>query len=186
MAPPGLGRTRGAGGARKRSVDRPRAPGAAQQKCPNAPREAAGARAAGARAGSALPRLRESRIRSQALVPRSRLRALCFSSSPPPREISKTYPAADPESLQQGWEARSVRFDVGGRGPARSPGGASKRAAFRPVRASDLARTLRSPGGRAAESHSPLARGTEHKRPARVSRPPLPRARRYCARKGSQ
>lgn len=120
------------------------------------------ARAARARAGSALPRFRESRIRSRALVPRSRLRALCFSSSPPPREISKRYHAAGPGSLSQGWEAQSVRFDVGGRGPARSPRGASKRAAFRPVRASALAprsalpaaaqlsRTHRSPGGRSA------------------------------------
>lgn len=54
------------------------------------------ARAAGTQAGSALPRLQESGIRSRALVPRSRLRALCFSSSPPPREISKTYPGPTP------------------------------------------------------------------------------------------
>lgn len=94
-------------------------------------------------------------------------------------------PGAGPESLQQGWEARSDRFDVRGWGPARPPRGASKRAAFRPVRASDLARTLRAPGGRAAESHSPLAQGMERKRPSRRSRPPPPRDRRYCARKGS-
>lgn len=166
VAPPELRRARGAWGARKRSVARPRASGAAlraaQQKSPNAPREAAAGEGEGARAGSALPRFRESRIRSRALVPRSRLRALCFSSSPPPREISKRYHAAGPGSLSQGWEAQSVRFDVGGRGPARSPRGASKRAAFRPVRASDLAprsallaaaqlsRTHRSPGGRSA------------------------------------
>lgn len=49
------------------------------------------ARAVGTRVGSALPPLQESGIRSRALVPCSRLRALCFSSSPPPREISKTY-----------------------------------------------------------------------------------------------
>lgn len=87
--------------------------------------------------------------------------------------------------MQQGWEARSDRFDVRGWGPARPPRGASKRAAFRPVRASDLARKLCAPGGPAAESHSPLAQGMERKRPSRRSRPPPPRDRRYCARKGS-
>lgn len=97
-------------------------------------------------------------LRSPALVPSPRLRGLYFSSSPPPREITKTSPEPGPESLQQRWKPPSVHFDVGGWGLARRLWGASKGAAFRPVRASNLARTL-SARRCAADSHSPLARG---------------------------
>lgn len=68
-------------------------------------------------------------LRSQALVPRPRLRGLYFSS-PPPREITKTSPGPGPESLQQRWKPLSVHFDVGGWGLARPLWGASKGAAF--------------------------------------------------------
>lgn len=123
-------------------------------------------------------------LRSQALFPRPRLRGLYFSS-PPPREITKTSPGPGPESLQQRWKPPSVHFDVGGWGLARPLWGASKGAAFLPVRASNLARTLSARRLCAADSHSPLARGTERNRPARGSRLPRPRARSYRARKDS-
>lgn len=168
----------------KRSVALPRAPGAtvraAQQKCPNAPREAAAGE--GGLGASSTPGVRDSIPRAGPSLPAQSALLLIFST---PAGNQQDVPGAGPESLQQGWEARSDRFDVRGWGPARPPRGASKRAAFRPVRASDLARTLRAPGGRAAESRTPLAQGTERKRPSRRSRRPPPRARRYCARKGS-
>lgn len=77
-------------------------------------------------------------LRSPALVPRPRLRGLYFSSFPLPRETTKTSPEPGPESLQQRWKPPSVDFDVGGWGLARRLWGASKGAAFRPVRASNL------------------------------------------------
>lgn len=125
-------------------------------------------------------------LRSPALVPRPRLRGLYFSS-PPPREITKTSPEPGPESLQQRWKPPSVHFDVGGWGLARRLWGASKGAAFRPVRASNLeyrSDSQRSPL-RSLFALASRSGGTERNRPALGSRLPRPRVPSYCARKGN-
>lgn len=163
----------------------PRAPGVAvrdaQQKCPSAPAGGCGRRGRrecgrarrgfGSESGGFGSRRSERSPSPLLQSPRGKSPKLARSWSPRVCHNAGSHPGA--------------HFDVGGWGLARRLWGASKGAAFRPVRASNLARKLRA-GRCAADSHSLLARGTtERSRPARGSRLPPPRAWLYCARKGS-
>lgn len=156
----------------------PRAPGVAvrdaQQKCPSAP-----AGGCGRRGRRECGRARRGfGSESGGFGSRRSERSTSPLLQSPPREITKTRPELVPESLPQRWEPPGAHFDVGGWGLARRLWGASKGAAFRPVRASNLARKL-SAGRCAADSHSLLARSLGGRRSAAG-----PRGDRACHRRG--
>lgn len=192
VAPPALRRARGAGdsGAQVecgsahseattgRGSPEPRAPGVAvrdaQQKCPSAPAGGCGRRGRrecgrarrgfGSESGGFGSRRSERSTSPLLQSPRGKSPKLARSWSPRVCHNAGSHPGA--------------HFDVGGWGLAGRLWGASKGAAFRPVRASNLARKLRA-GRCAADSHSLLARSLGGRRSAAG-----PRGDRACHRRG--
>lgn len=135
---------------------------AAQQKCPNGPREAAASEGGGGAGGlgaSSAPGGRDSTPGAGPSLPAQSALLLIFSA---PAGNQQGVAPAGPGSLQAGWEARSVRFDVGGRGPLARLGelqSGPRSARCAPLispglsalsAASQLSRTRRSPRGQSA------------------------------------
>lgn len=184
------------GGARKRSVARPRAPGAALQKRPKAPREAAAGEGDGGADGlgaSSAPGVRDSIPCAGPSLPAQSSRLLFFST-PAGNQQEVRGPAQRVCNKVGGRAAFALMWEGGGRlarlaelqsgprsarcAPLISPGRSALSAAAR------LSRARRSPGGLSADG--PRGDRARHRRGARVTAParavaPLRRLRTWRA-----